>query len=394
MATTAMQSGIVTSAVSHTATFSVSSILPLVTVACQTIASTTHVENMNAMSATALMQMLQTAHLTFAKHLFDKQYGALEFLLSCGAMQHACPDYKKLELSAEAAVALTIFHDTIVAHFKRILGSELAYSFASLDSVNKLAGLHIFARPDPSVSDIYAKLRDRYCRTNDATIAQLDIECQLPLNLTSTDALIASIMKREHAYTLRNVVCVANFDPKEQVRLTMAEMRKTPLLAHAYTSILSSHPTTPPVSLSKLADAFEKAVLSDERTAELMSAALKDGRGNVALRTATTTAVSNGAPISSRAQSPIRASSPHRAPLTVDKDREAVKLRIKLELLELAKTAKGKYCELCIVDGHTFEECRKALRRLTTASPTAAPKDARTDTPPKKATTDRRGRRK
>ena len=348
---------------------------------------------MNAMSATALMQMLQTAHLTFAKHLFDREYGALEFLLSCRAMQDACPGYKKLELSAEAAVALTIFHDTIVTHFKRILGAELAYSFASSDSVNKLAGLHIFARTDPSVSDIYTKLRDRYCRTNDATIAQLDIECQLPLNLTSPDALIASIKKREHSYTLRNFVCVASFDPKEQVRLTMAEMRKNPLLAHAYTSILSSHPT-PPVSLSKLADAFETAVLSDERTAELMSAALKDGRGNVALRTATTTAVSNGAPISSRAQSPIRASSPHRAPLTVDKDREAVKLRIKLELLELAKTAKGKYCELCVMDGHTFEECRKAQRRLMTAPPTAAPKDARTDTPPKKATTDRRGRRK
>lgn len=341
-----------------------------------------HIERLSPVPVLSLLQHVQDVYHTTGRSEIDPKFGALVALVGAAVLK-ANPTFIEKELSTDAKLLVDVLNSTVLSELQRILGADTVRSFASSehDASTMIVGL-VYAEPAPTVNGIFSKLKQLYCTTSDATLGAIDARIRAPLAIDNAQNASGSLRRRVALYVQRSMVFGAPIADAEQVLTSVAEMRTTPQYEF-FVSFLSTQATArtapwKPDNLKQLADAFDQFIIADPRTEELMTKLSASGSANIA------TGSGGGG---TRGRSPSRDPSPKRstttsspAAVTKDTTRDDVKRRLNIERYELATTATGKFCGICIADGHngTMDECRTLQRLAGTPPPdTSKKKDRR-----------------
>jgi hypothetical protein len=292
-------------------------------------------------------------------------------LLGREKLEKAAPTYVWTQPSLGAKLLMDVMEESVFNELRRIC-PEVAqgYAISSTDEV-EIAGL-LTTEIDPTVKQIYTKMKNEFCSQNDEAIEAIDERIKKLLDADSPQTLVNSLRKRADAYDNRKTLSKEPVADNEQVRKALKELRGIPPLGHFITYLttesLRQGGAGEPKTLLALADEFEKYANKDPRIKEQLTsregrgyAALKDGAGSAG-QSASQSAGRSASSSPGRGERKAGFSSPGQqrdAAGSVPFPREIKESirKLRKQLMDEADKKKLVFCPVCLVEKHDLGHC-------------------------------------
>ena len=349
--------------------------------ACGELSQMPKIETIQTADAHTLMGVLENIYIKSGdKH--DTTYGNLDLLMGIGMLQEFNPSFSPAPRSQAMQLSVACLQTRVVTELTRILGKAYVTNAAG-GTQTKIKGLAMTALT-PTASEIYHSLRKKYLAANAETRGELDKTIHQPLATSSIDETLRSLREIAAAMQMR-AMTGSPLSDQEQFDIVMHAVQGLPALSAFYTyAVTVSCATKTTRTVATVITALEAFALADPR----LDAALKKDSHHVANVSTTATAqrsrsVSPQAARSSKARgdgtgstgrsATTEPSTKHLSDTTTDRAlREQAKKGIRVEITELARTAKGPFCRWCVADGHAVRDCN-SLQSALKASATPPP---------------------